>query len=270
MEQVASDTVSIRELQKVELDILDSIDKFCRSHNIHYSLAFGTMLGAVRHKGFIPWDDDVDIVMPRDDYERFLNEFSSGHLIIKSVEIDKEWPFPFAKVFDMKIELNEHIHGCEPYGAYVDVFPLDGLPNNFRKIKKIYAKVVRRWFIIARSFTESRHSSKNIFRKIARFIIISICWFLRKPLIKKMVKSSKKYDFNDSKYVGCQSIGTYGLKHAVEKEKLGYYSDIYFENHYYMCFSGFDYYLSHIYGDYMKIPPESDRITHTHDLKWRK
>lgn len=261
--------VTTKDLQNVELGILKSLDKFCKKNNLRYSLAYGTMLGAIRHKGFIPWDDDVDIIMPREDYNKLILEYRDSKYYIKDALNDGAWPFPFAKCFDDSIILDEHIHGYKAYGAYVDIFAIDGLPNAAWRINKTYKALGWKWFVLARGFTESRISnSKYVYRKIARYCIISVCWKLRRPLLNSIIENAKKYSFDSSSLVGVQSIGTYGKKNALNKEKLGEFISVPFEDGSFMCFSGYDYYLKQIYGNYLELPEESKRIVHLHDLKW--
>lgn len=125
----------VRGLQKVLLEILHEIDCVCRRHNLRYSLFYGSLLGAVRHKGFIPWDDDADIAMPRDDYERFLriaeNELPKGYFM-QSYRTEEGYRHPFAKVRkDGTTCINvNHRHIKMHHGIFVDVFPLDKVPNN--------------------------------------------------------------------------------------------------------------------------------------------
>jgi len=263
--------ISNKDLQLIELDVLKSVDAFCRKNNIRYSLYYGTLLGAVRHKGYIPWDDDVDIVMPRKDYERFINTYSDDCFVVKSVVNEKNWPFGFAKCMDMRLLVDEHIRGYKPFGAYVDIFPLDGLPDDDSKIDKIYKRVVRRGKIMTVGQWPAVNPNKsNPLRAIGRYVVTTFCHILSKPMLKNMVKDAKRYDYDSSKYVGVLCLLTYGKKNCLEREKLGSFSDISFEGFNFCAFSGWDYYLSHIYGDYMQLPPEDKRIVHAHNLKWNR
>ena len=128
------DITELEELHQIELDMLKEIDRICRRENIQYYLAGGTLLGAVRHKGFIPWDDDIDIAMARDEYERFLKVMKKErhpYLKIFAMEFDKEYQYTFAKVVDTRTRLIEEIGKDLPdMGVFIDIFPIDGLGND--------------------------------------------------------------------------------------------------------------------------------------------
>ena len=124
---------SIKELQQHILPILIDVDRVCREHNIRCYICDGTMLGAIRHGGFIPWDDDVDVCMPRPDYERFMQhakEWLPGHLEAICAENDNDYPFPFGKIQDNTTTLIERMHIDYIGGLYIDVFPIDGMPDS--------------------------------------------------------------------------------------------------------------------------------------------
>ena len=118
------------ELRRIQLDLLIAFDKFCAANELHYSLDYGTLLGAVRHQGFIPWDDDIDISMPRPDYDRFLSLTKNGLGIyeVRSGEYTPGYFYPIAKMIDPRTILVEHTIGdAHIMGVYLDIFPLDGL-----------------------------------------------------------------------------------------------------------------------------------------------
>lgn len=261
--------ITNEDLQRCELEILQSVATFCENQGLRYSIAYGSLIGAIRHKGFIPWDDDMDIVMPRKDYEIFLSTYKHDRFYIGSVEFDENWPYPFAKCIDDTIILDEHIRGCKPIGAYIDIFPLDGLPNDKIEIEKVYKRVVSRWKILSIGFRQARNKDvKNPIRIIGRYVRTTACYLFRKQIIRKMIESAKKYDYDSSEYVGNQTLGTYGLRNALEKGKLGGSTQVTFEGRIYKAFQGYDYYLRHIYGDYMKIPDKEHQVKHFNDISW--
>ena len=120
--------ISTEELKKIQLDILDEVTKFCEQKNIRMSLGYGTLLGAIRHKGYIPWDDDVDILMPYPDYKRFLKEFVGykDNLIVQYMGNDSSYRFTFAKVYDNRTLLLEKTIRT---GVYIDIYPVIGFPK---------------------------------------------------------------------------------------------------------------------------------------------
>ena len=122
--------VSDSELKTIELEILREVAAFCDMHDVRYYLVCGTALGAVRHDGFIPWDDDIDLGLPRPDYERFLSLFRSEKYTVLDSRFDDRYPYAFAKVSDNATCLVENIAQPFPMGVYIDLFPIDGLPAN--------------------------------------------------------------------------------------------------------------------------------------------
>ena len=133
--------ISDEDMKVLALTMLKDVAKFCDDHNIKYYLCGGTLLGAVRHKGFIPWDDDIDIMMPRPDYLRFLELYNGTNprYVVKGIENDDRYWRPFAKVFDLHTELDEPIYNVKGLTNHVflDVFPVDGIPDDtFTRIKR--------------------------------------------------------------------------------------------------------------------------------------
>ena len=123
----------IDELHKRILRILTSVDQVCRNHGLHYYIWAGTMLGAIRHRGFIPWDDDIDIAMPRPDYEQLIahsHEWLPAPMEFVCAENDTSYPLPFGKIQDASTTLIERMHLHYLGGIYIDVFPIDGVPGN--------------------------------------------------------------------------------------------------------------------------------------------
>ena len=131
--------LSKNEIKTIQLDILQSIHQFCETNNIRYSLAYGTLLGAIRHKGYIPWDDDIDVMMPRPDYERFIQNYPNfcDRNIVQTYNNDNSYYLWCAKVYDNR---TEQITFPTRSGVCVDVFPIDGLPDNLEDVRKYIKK----------------------------------------------------------------------------------------------------------------------------------
>lgn len=136
--------ISVEELKMIQLKILDSIDDFCKKNGIQYFLFSGTLIGAVRHKGYIPWDDDVDICMKRKDYDRFFSEFNQQRrdtLKAISAEIEKNYYLASGKVIDTATVIEEENNCAMPIGVYVDIFPMDNLPADDKKLEKLNHRI---------------------------------------------------------------------------------------------------------------------------------
>nr|MCR5207201.1 LicD family protein [Eubacterium sp.] len=123
--------LSLEEVKKTELEILIRFDEICKNNNIEYSLAYGTMLGAVRHNGFIPWDDDIDVFVKRSDYEKLLGlRYDDGRFEIKSHRYSNNYYYPFAKMIDKNTDLDVSWRLDKDMGVFIDIFPLDYHDNN--------------------------------------------------------------------------------------------------------------------------------------------
>ncbi len=252
-----------REIQLEELNILLKVKKIIENNNLRYSLTGGTLIGAIRHKGFIPWDDDIDICMPRPDYEKFVNIFmdqnTDSNLELKCPENGTSFQ-PFAKVVNKKIELIDHsICDQERRYLWVDIFPIDGISDNRKKAEKDFDKVkkiARLLYISHYSVLKDKYSSTK--KKIIKLLI--------KPYAllydcKSIIKIAKKYDYNSSKYVGNITWGC-GYGEINLKEDLDEVIDWEFEGYKFKVFKGYDAFLRNVYGNYMELPPIEKRKNH--------
>ena len=261
---------SMEELHTLLLDMLMSIDAFCRKNNIRYSLGGGTLLGAIRHKGFIPWDDDVDIMMPRPDYDRFRKEFNGFDSRYECIYCEKtktaDYVSSYAKVHDVRTILIEKKYKIEnKCGVNIDVFPVDGLPNNL-KLCEFYLSIIAQFCHIVKV----RNCKLKNAETITEAVKIMIGKLLPGSIWGKIMdKVLSIYNFESSIYAGAVT-GRYGMKEVYKREMFEDYIDVQFEGK--MFRSVFDYhlYLTQHYGDYMKIPDEKDRINHCSVAWWVK
>lgn len=253
----------IRPLQLRILDILLAIQKVCEEHNLRYYIIAGTLLGAVRHKGFIPWDDDLDIAMPRRDYDLLMqhaNEWIPQPFEAVAFETDKEYPLPFAKIQDSSTTLIERMHLRYLGGIYIDVFPLDGMPANtlLRRLHFIkYQWYKKMLYYVHRDPYRHGHGPSSWIPLLSRK------FYTMQTIQEKMHNLQKEWDFDASEYVVDHDDG---LKGVMPKSLLGTPTPILFEGKQVMGVENPDAYLSQKYGDYMTIPPGPKQRQHNFHL----
>ncbi|KXB47780.1 hypothetical protein HMPREF3188_00373 [Tissierellia bacterium KA00581] len=258
--------LSMQEIKKIELDILKYIHNFCIKNNIKYFINYGTLLGAIRHKGFIPWDDDIDIMMPRDEYEKFINLFSKDDSIYKIVSMDsnKQYFNNFIKVINSRTKIeDEKNYKTYECGIFIDIFPYDKF-NDFNIVNKTYNLESFKLLTISKKHNIQYGDSK------IKDLIRLIFWIILRPFsarffAKKIDKIIKKKTDKNGKYVG-----VLGEK---LKEKAVFNYDIFnelievdFENNKFFAPKEYDKILSQYYGDYMKFPPV-EKQKYSHEIK---
>lgn len=250
----------IEEFKPILSNILKIIDEFCASNNLRYSLAYGTLIGAVRHGGFIPWDDDIDIMMPRPDYEIFIKSFN--HSTIKLIDIDnsRDYVYPFAKVYDTKTIIQEQSDLVTPFGLYVDIFPIDGMPSNklIRRFHSYYFHLLKELISVKNmSSTKDRSVPQKILVKIFKWIFSTLPV---NAVANLMNRSTSLFPYKNSKIVGNLLWESYGIK-GFNKDIFESYISLKFEDLQVKSISEYNYWLKVIYGDYMKLPPKEKRIS---------
>ena len=271
--------ISLDEMKKIELDMMSYIDKICRDNNLKYSMMDGSLIGAVRHNGIIPWDDDIDIMMPRPDYEKLkeifktLNKTQNDYLYIDS-DFQDDFYYPYAKIVSRKTELKEeNLKDIKDFGVFVDVFPIDGTYKN--KVKRFFQmkKISRLRFLISYSIFD-KIEAKTFLKKIYKTTIYKFSQKIGyKKLVAKLQKEIKKCDYDSSEYVAILCSGS-GVKRRLfyEKKLFDKIKDTQFDGHNFKIIEKYDEYLRKEFGDYMKFPPEEERFPH-HEmdiLRYRK
>ncbi len=256
--------LSLAEVRSIQLSILKEVTDFCDEHAITYSLCGGTLLGAVRHQGYIPWDDDIDIMLPRPEYERLMTSFISESLTLYNISTEG-YDKPYAKISDnITRKVGTNVNSYE-IGINIDAFPIDGFPDSsiltFLHIKKI--TLWKQMYAIKRiRFDKSRSS----IRKFILIIIKSVLSFIPEKLILKVIiKMAKKYPFESSEHAGIAVWG-YKEREVCPKPLFHKQIEVLFEGNYFKAWGDYNTYLSNIYGEYMKLPPVEERKSH--DFKY--
>lgn len=256
--------LTLQELKETELEILKIFDSFCKENNIRYYLSHGTLLGAIRYKKFIPWDDDVDLLIPRVDYDRMLTLFKDTERYrLFAPEKDSKYRYPIAKLCDMttrKVEFDCD-NGVE-LGVDIDLFPLDAWDNDLTQAKKEAAYIHKNMYYLG--LTKLKKPQTDSFVKKLGMSLIMTLYKMRgsRYFINKIIKASRNTAKEDSQYVGCKAWCVYGEKGIIPAEAFANTVEIEFEGEMFPAPAGYDTYLTCLYGDYLPEPPKEKQKTH--------
>ena len=261
----------LNEMQIMMLDMIKWFHSFCLNNNIKYYVVGGTMLGAVRHKGFIPWDDDIDIGIPRKDYDRlvkdkdllFKNE--KRYFLESYLDENRDFEYPFAKLYDTQTTLVENCRCHTKRGIYIDVFPLDGIGSTKEEALLNFSPIQKRVNFLNTRICEIRKSRK-FYKNIAILIARLIPNFIlsNHKLIDNINSLCSKRDFDNSVYVG-NLLGNWAKKEIMPKAYFGEPTLYDFEDTKVYGPEDFDNYLRNVYNDWRKLPPVEKQVSH-HDF----
>lgn len=257
--------ISNKELKNIEYDLLKKVHDFCAKNNLKYYLWGGTLLGSVRHNGFIPWDDDIDIAMPRADYEAFIHSFEFDDCSVMHCETNKGYHAPYAKAYDKSTIKIESISVANEYsiGVDVDIFPID----SYQDINAVTKTLKKRKLLLAlRRISLLNYRTVTSLKNIC---INMLVWFVRKVCRITPNKISRKINqlamsFSGENAENCMLYADSNLKTPIlidsswQNELLLYK----FEDREFYIPTGYDKILTVCYGDYMTPPPEDKRVTH--------
>lgn len=259
-------------LKIIQMDILTAIDEFCTENNITYSLAGGTLLGAVRHKGYIPWDDDIDIYIYRDDYNKLIKTFPKlykSRYKMASLERDKDWERPYAIAYDDNTIMYEKSTEKKLIGVFIDIFPIDNVPDDESEWRKY--DVPRRRLQKFHALRFVKYDSNRSFMKNL-IILLNRCltaFISRRCMAEHLDKLAQKYDKSETKYVFSNAKGIF-VKRRFQRKIFDNVIDLPFEDRKFRGFADYDEYLRNAYGDYMKLPPIEKRVSHhSFDAYWK-
>lgn len=255
--------IELEEQRKIQIEILGYVDAFCQKNGIKYFVSYGSLIGVIRHKGYIPWDDDIDICMLREDYEKFKKLFMCEKNSLYSIadrSTNSNYPFNFLKVQRNSTVVTERNTTYSFSGIYIDVFPLDPVMENPKKRIKLARKIEFYHNLVGIKIRKrmKRSSIGKTFLSDCLFILlkaIPLSWI--QTNIDKNIKRGKR---GSSNYVGCLSIGAYITKECIDLDCFSTQLRATFEDIDVMIPCGYDKILRQIYGDYMQLPPKEKQI----------
>lgn len=262
--------LSLKEIQHGSLEIMKKIDEICNELGLKYFLMFGTLIGAVRHKGFIPWDDDLDIMMPRSDYDKLIEYFIKNEkelypLMLFSNKNKSNYPYMISRISDIRYSLDVKNEDDFGIGLFVDIYPIDGVGNSQNEVRKIAHKAK---YLASLLYLSTRQKCIKDNTKSKIRLVLKLPAFLyakfrgKKYFEKKLNNILSKYHYDDCIYVGCTSWLVDMEKEVFQKQLVEEIIVVPFEEYYFKIPKNYKKILRQIYGDYMQLPAEKDRIGH--------
>ena len=260
----------MQETQKISLEILHTVATICEEQNFRYALIYGTLIGAVRHHGYIPWDDDVDIMMPRKDYDRFLaymklNIQKYPNLRVFNRQECREYPYMITRISDDRYTIvmeNEEPFGM---GVFIDIYPYDGLGNTKKEALKFGLKGDRLSSLCYQATRKhfAMETTTAVWRKLLKLPVYLFAKLCGKDRFQdKLEKLAGVKDYDSSKYVGCVIWLSWGEKDIFPRKWFDETIMMPFEQYEFRVPKEYDKVLRHEYGDYMQLPPENERVGH--------
>jgi lipopolysaccharide cholinephosphotransferase len=252
--------MTLEEIQHYSLKVLLHVHEFCVAHHIDYTLAYGTLIGAVRHKGFIPWDDDIDIIMTRENFERFIHEFESSKDYLLVSPDDKKSYIAFARVCDIT---NTRVSTGAPWskystGVWVDIFPMDAISDNEAEHRKRWRTLSFVWNRLSDMRNVKCRWAPKYYWKFGLKKVAYLNGICLMPVLNWFRKNIKGEKYASSSHCAqlacCDEWGYY------EKKDFEEYTTLEFEGHQLMAIKEYDKVLRMLYGDYMQLPPVEDQV----------
>ncbi len=254
------------EIQEKLLSMLVWFDGYCREKGLRYYLIGGSALGAARHKGFIPWDDDIDVGMPRSDYEklRALCAENDGAYRFEFPSGKKDFVYPYGKLYDTRTTLVENTRYKTKRGIFIDVFPLDGLCDDYEESVEKFKKIDEKVNLLS-TITCAVRKGRKLYKNLA--IVLMRCvpsrFLSREKLVREIEERSKQTPFDNAKYVA-NCVGAWHEKEIVKREYFGEPTEMEFEGVKLFVPENVDGFLTGIYGDWRTPPPPEKQVSH-HD-----
>ena len=280
IEDMKSNALTMQEIQSVSLEILKQVSDLCEKINLRYFLTYGTLIGAIRHKGFIPWDDDIDIMMPRPDYDKLLSYFLEHKADYPTLELFnsstcKNYPYMISRFSDNRYLLE--VDNEKPYGIgiFIDVYPLDGLGESMEEAKRFGGKGdILSTFCYQSTRVhydpQTLTSGHKLLKAIIKLPVFAVAKILGKRFFEKKLNKLTWKSYDESKYVGPVVWLVGGEENIFPKEWFDSLVSIPYEKYSFKVPEKYDVFLRNMYGDYMQLPPEKDRVGHHYYKAYRK
>ena len=274
----SSEPLSMRDTQQIALEILHTVAQICEERNLRYYLVYGTLIGAVRHHGFIPWDDDVDIMMPRPDYDKLLEYLEDHigeypHLQVFNRKTCPDYPYMITRISDDRYEIRMENEKPFGMGVFIDIYPYDGRGNEQREAIRFGMKGDR---LSSLCYQASRdhfaiETTTSPLRKMIKYPVYLLCRRLGKERFQdSLEKLARVRPYDLSTYVGCVIWLSWGVKDMYLRKWFDAYTYMPFEQYRFRVPAAYDKILRHTYGDYMQLPPEEDRVGHHYYKAYKK
>ncbi len=269
--------LTLREIQLSSFEILKFFADICEKNGFKYILAYGTLIGAARHKGFIPWDDDLDVIMPRPDYNNFIEYCKEHAEELKPFELmhystNKKYIYPIARLSDSRYVADYNIAKDYGLGTFVDIYPFDGCGNNTGEVQNVYKKSKGLILLISlagQKKYEKSHKGK-IIRSVGKLVAYCFAHIIGANKLCKMIDNkAQKVSCDASNYLGC-TVWDNCCKNALPKSIFDNIIYVDFEDKKFAVPGEYDKVLTKWYGDYMKLPPEDEQIGHHYYKIYKK